>query len=136
MLAQRAGGRSITPPVMQVDYDEYHFSPGFEADGFLFISGQIGLDESGEVPHDPAEQARIAFTRMGTVLAEAGLTFADIVSVTSHHVGDVTGIFEWFPTVKDSYLAPPYPAWTALGVTSLAIPGLVVEISAVARSWH
>lgn len=134
MSAQRARGRSITPVPMQDDYDRYHFSPGFEAGGFLFISGQIGLDEFGEAPTDPAEQARIAFAGIGAVLAAGGLAYEDVVSITSHHVGDVAGIFEWFPDVKDSFLGPPYPAWTALGVSGLAIPGLVVEISAIART--
>ncbi|MFL9810923.1 MULTISPECIES: RidA family protein [Pseudomonas] len=133
-VLQRANGRSIIPESMVEDYREYHFSPGFETGGFLFISGQIGLDATGEVPEDPAEQARCAFERMRSVLAAAGLGFEDIASITSHHVGEVSEIFEWFPMVKDSYLAAPYPAWTALGVSGLAIPGVIIEISAVART--
>lgn len=134
MAVERAGGRSITPHTMTEDYLQYHFSPGFEAGGFLFVSGQIGLHPSGLVPSDPSEQARIAFERLGAVLAEAQLSYDDIVSITSHHVGDVAGIFDWFPAVKDVFLAPPYPAWTAIGVSGLAIPELVIEISAIARS--
>ena len=134
MIGQRGGGRSILPDSMAEFYNDYHFSPGFEAGGFLFISGQTGIDASGKVPNDPSEQARFAFEGIGAVLTEAGLGFEDIVSITSHHVGDVTGIFDWFPKVKDSFLTPPYPAWTALEVSGLAIPGVVIEISATARS--
>jgi enamine deaminase RidA (YjgF/YER057c/UK114 family) len=126
-------GRSIVPESMREDYTEYHFSPGFEAGGFLFISGQIGLDENGEAPEDPAEQARIAFTSMGEVLAEADLDFTDIIALTSHHVGDIERILDWFPQVKDEFIVEPFPAWTAVGVTGLAIRGLVVEITAIAR---
>ncbi|MEZ7757294.1 RidA family protein [Microbacterium paraoxydans] len=133
-MDRRAGGRSITPDSMAEDYRQYHFSPGFETGGFLFISGQTGADTFGDAPEDPSEQARLAFEGIGTVLAQAGLGFEDIVSITSHHVGDVAGIFDWFPEVKDSFLEPPYPAWTALGVSGLAIPGVVIEISAIARS--
>ncbi|WP_104176312.1 RidA family protein [Arthrobacter sp. Y81] len=133
LSTQRAGGRSITPESMADDYRQYHFSPGFEASGFLFISGQTGVDGNGEVPDDPSGQARCAFERIGAVLSEAGLEFEDIVSITSHHVGDVTTIFDWFPAVKDAFLASPYPAWTAIGVSGLAIPGVVIEISAIAR---
>lgn len=133
MINSHDRGRSIVPQSMQEDYSEYHFSPGFEAGGFLFISGQIGLDENGEAPEDPAEQARIAFTGMGEVLAAANLTFTDIVSLTSHHVGDIERVLEWFPNVKDDFIVEPFPAWTAVGVTGLAIPGLVVEITAIAR---
>ncbi|MFA5608240.1 MAG: RidA family protein [Leucobacter sp.] len=125
--------RSIVPESMREDYTNYHFSPGFEANGFLFISGQIGLDENGLAPEAPAEQARLAFAGMGEVLREAGLDFTAVVSLTSHHVGDIESILEWFPKVKDEFIVEPYPAWTAIGVTGLAIPGLVVEITAIAR---
>lgn len=133
MTQSRDRGRSIVPASMQENYTDYHYSPGFDAGGFLFISGQIGLDENGEAPDDPAEQARNAFKAMGQNLSEAGLDFGDIVSMTSHHVGDIESVLEWFSKVKDEYIGEPYPAWTALGVTGLAIPGLVVEIAAIAR---
>ena len=100
MSESRRRRRSIVPESMQADYTDYHFSPGVEAGGFLFIAGQIGLDENGAAPEDPAEQARIAFTAIGEVLAKAGLDFTDIVSLTSHHVGEIDRILEWFPTPK------------------------------------
>ena len=133
MSESRRLRRSIVPESMQADYTDYHFSPGVEAGGFLFIAGQIGLDENGAAPEDPAEQARIAFTAIGEVLAKAGLDFTDIVSLTSHHVGEIDRILEWFPTVKDEFIVEPFPAWTAIGVTGLALPGLVVEITAIAQ---
>ncbi|MBU8827724.1 RidA family protein [Mycolicibacterium goodii] len=126
--------KSIVPAEMQDTYATYHYSPGMLSGDLLFISGQIGVDENGAVPESPATQARNAFTSMQTVLREAGLDFADVVSITTHHVGSVQSIFDWFPEVKDEFLHDPYPCWTAIGVTELAIPGLVIEISAIARS--
>ena len=38
-----------------------------------------------------------------------------------------------FTRVKDRYLSPPYPAWTAIGVAELAVPGGLMEIRAVAE---
>ena len=35
--------------------------------------------------------------------------------------------------VKDNYMADPYPAWTAIGITELAFPGALVEIKIIAR---
>jgi enamine deaminase RidA (YjgF/YER057c/UK114 family) len=35
--------------------------------------------------------------------------------------------------VKDRYLSAPYPAWTAIGISELAIPGGLVEIKVIAR---
>jgi enamine deaminase RidA (YjgF/YER057c/UK114 family) len=38
-----------------------------------------------------------------------------------------------FMKVKDKYLSKPYPAWTAIGITELAVPGGLVEVKATAR---
>ncbi|WP_197704861.1 RidA family protein [Acinetobacter sp. YT-02] len=132
MANSLAVGQPIIPESMRELYTDYHYSPAYEAGGFLFISGQIGLDEHGEAPEEPAEQARLAFEGMREVLHAAGLDFTDLVSLTSHHIG-VDSMLEWFPQVKDTFVKEPYPAWTALGVAGLAIPGLVVEIAGIAR---
>jgi enamine deaminase RidA (YjgF/YER057c/UK114 family) len=39
-----------------------------------------------------------------------------------------------FAQVKDEYLPRNYPAWTAVGVTQLALPELRVEVRAVAMA--
>jgi enamine deaminase RidA (YjgF/YER057c/UK114 family) len=38
-----------------------------------------------------------------------------------------------FIKVKDEFVRPPYPAWTAIGITELITEGTLVEIRAVAR---
>lgn len=38
-----------------------------------------------------------------------------------------------FMAVKDRYFTGRVPAWTGVGVTALAMPGLVVEIKCTAR---
>jgi hypothetical protein len=37
-----------------------------------------------------------------------------------------------FMRVKDRYLPEPFPAWTAIGVVELAVPGGLVEVRATA----
>jgi enamine deaminase RidA (YjgF/YER057c/UK114 family) len=37
-----------------------------------------------------------------------------------------------FSKVKDEYFPDRYPSWSAVGVTQLALPELLVEIRAVA----
>jgi enamine deaminase RidA (YjgF/YER057c/UK114 family) len=58
-------------------------------------------DEHFSVPDDPAEQFTQAFENLGALLAEAGLTFADVVEMTSHHIG-LHAHLPVFLTVKDS----------------------------------
>ena len=38
-----------------------------------------------------------------------------------------------FMLVRDEYLAEPWPAWTAIGISELAVPGARVEIQVTAR---
>ncbi len=39
-----------------------------------------------------------------------------------------------YAKVKDEYLPRNYPAWTAVGVTQLALPEVLVELRAVATA--
>ena len=48
-----------------------------------------------------------------------------------YHV-DIGRHMETFMAVKDRYLTEPYPAWTAIGVSELVVPGGLVEIRAIA----
>jgi enamine deaminase RidA (YjgF/YER057c/UK114 family) len=64
-------------------------------------------------------------------LAETGASLEDVVELTTFHI-DLRGEMEQFAQVKDEYLLRNYPAWTAVGVTQLALPELRVEIRAVA----
>lgn len=126
--------RAVIPGAAVQDAATYKYSPALIVDGWLHVSGQIGVSADGSVPTSPEEQARLAFESLGTVLNEAGADFSDIVSLTTYHVGDVASNPDWFNPVKDSFImGSPHPTWTSVGVTNLAIPGAVLEISAVAR---
>jgi enamine deaminase RidA (YjgF/YER057c/UK114 family) len=96
------------------------------------ISGQTGVDAHGDVPIDRSAEARVALGRLKSVLEHAGLTLNDVVAITTYHVGDASDIHAWFATVKEDYLTEPWPAWTAVGVQSLADPNARIEISAIA----
>jgi enamine deaminase RidA (YjgF/YER057c/UK114 family) len=122
----------VNPGSMQPMYDRFHFAAAVRAGELLLCSGQIGVGSDGRAPADPAEQFAAAFEAVGAVLAEAGLDFGDVVEITSFHVGLMQHIGA-FMRVKDRYLAEPYPAWTAIGVSELAVPGGLVEIRATAR---
>lgn len=96
------------------------------------ISGQVGRDETGSAIADPEGQFVAAFENVGAILKEARLSYADIVDLSTFHTSFDS--FALFVDVKNRFLASePYPAWTAVGVTALALPGLLVEIKALAR---
>jgi enamine deaminase RidA (YjgF/YER057c/UK114 family) len=122
----------VIPASQQVMYDRFHFAPAVRVDDLLLCSGQIGSGPDGRGIADPEAQFVAAFEGVGAVLAKAGLGFGDVVEITTFHVGLMQHIAT-FMQVKDRYLREPYPAWTAIGVVELAVPGGLVEIRATAR---
>jgi enamine deaminase RidA (YjgF/YER057c/UK114 family) len=102
------------------------------AERIVLCSGQTatGADGSPPTTSDMGEQVRLAFENLATVLAEAGMTSADIVRLTIYTT-DVDELFGAYGTAAE-FLAPNAPAMTLIGVTRLAYPELKVEIEATA----
>lgn len=127
-MAQRD---AVFPAERHALYEAHGYSAAIRADGFLFVSGQVGSRPDGAPEPDFARQVQLAFDNLGATLAAAGCTFDDIVDVTSFHT-DPQNQFETIMAVKNRVFSrPPYPAWTALGVTWLA--GFDFEIKVIAR---
>jgi enamine deaminase RidA (YjgF/YER057c/UK114 family) len=122
----------VVTPADQGLYDRFHFASAVRSGELLLCSGQLGIGDDGRPLADPEAQFTRAFERVGSVLAQAGVGFADVVEITTFHVGLLQHI-GLFARVKDRFLANPYPAWTAIGISELAFPGALVEIRATAR---
>lgn len=109
-----------------------YYSHGIVApDGVIFVAGQVALDEQGQLVQGDAEaQARQVMENMARVLAAAGATLDDVVKttvfLTSLEDREAVG------RVRREYFRDPPPANTLLVVSSLANPGFLVEIEAVA----
>jgi enamine deaminase RidA (YjgF/YER057c/UK114 family) len=124
--------KPVVPDGFRVKYDKWHFSPAVESGGFLFVAGCTGAGPDGTISKDVREQFRRAFRNVEATLAEAGLSYADVVEMVSYHV-DLQEHFEEFFHVKDEFVHEPYPTWTAVGVSSLVADGAVVEVKVTAR---
>lgn len=114
-------------------FDLFKYSPAVKANGLVFIAGQVGIRPDGTVPDDAAEQIELAFKRLGAILAHEGLGFENLVELVSYHVR-IDEQFTTFREIKDKYVTRDFPAWTILGVASLARPNLLIEIKAVAAA--
>jgi len=122
---------AVFPADRHALYDLHQYSPAIRAGDLLFISGQVGSRADGTPEPDFAKQVKLAFANLNAVLAAAGGSFADVIDVTSFHT-DPEQQFETVMAVRAQELgAPPYPTWTAVGVTWLA--GFDFEIKVVAR---
>jgi enamine deaminase RidA (YjgF/YER057c/UK114 family) len=126
-------GDVLVPKGMEMVYDRFHFAPAVRAGKWLRCSGQLGTDDSFRVIAEPEAQFAQAFENAKSVLAAAKLDFRDVVELTTFHVG-LREHLGTFMKVKDRYLEAPYPAWTAIGVVELAVPGALVEIRLTARA--
>jgi enamine deaminase RidA (YjgF/YER057c/UK114 family) len=122
----------VIPKGQEGLYEQFHFAPAVKDGDRLFCSGVIGVGADGKASADPETQFTQAFETLSSVLRAAGASFADVAEMTTFHV-DLRQNLGKFMKVKDKYLREPYPAWTAIGITELAIPGGLVEIKVIAR---
>lgn len=122
----------IVPKAFQRTYEKWHYALAVESDGFLFVSGCTGTRRDGTNSDDPKEQFEQAFLNVKAALDEAELTFDDVVDMITYHVG-LQGHLNDFKEIKDQFIKEPYPAWTAVGVTELAVPGAIIEVKVTAK---
>lgn len=119
----------IIPEGQEALYDRLHFAPAFRVGQTIYVSGVIGRGPDG-IPDDAAEEFELAFGQLSATLAAAGASMSDIVEITSFHV-DMATIGE-FASAKDAVISKPYPAWTAIGCTTLFDPKARAEVKATA----
>jgi 2-iminobutanoate/2-iminopropanoate deaminase len=107
------------------------YSQAVVANGFAYLAGQVGLDKDNNVvaPGDIREQTRVTIERIRKILAEFDAELTDIVSATVF----ITGLehFAGFNEAWAEAFGDHRPA-RATVVAGLLLPGLVVEIQAVA----
>ena len=112
--------------------DTFGFSQAVKAGNLLFIAGQVALDPSGNVvgKGDMKAQARQVFENTKTMLNAAGATFDDIVDLTLYVV-DMSRMKE-IREVRSQYFKTSPPSMTAVGVTRLVMPQLLLEMKCTA----
>ena len=117
--------------------DRLGFSQAWKVEGaatLVFVSGQVAMSADGQVvgaePADFEAQARKVLENLKTVLDRSGASLQDIVKITVY-LTDMSKLRDW-GRIKAEYIRGEQPASTAVGVTALALPGLMVEVEATA----
>ena len=109
-----------------------HYTDAVRFGDLLFISGVAPLDNETKVVFagDVVAQAEFVLSTMGRILEQAGGSFADVLRVTVYliHVEDRARI----NPVRQKFFGATRPASTLVEVSALAVPGMLVEIEAVA----
>ncbi len=119
-----------------------------EAKGFVLLSGAVGQDPvTGEIPKEIGEQTRLAMESIKARLGEYGAPLKNILFVRRYIKGNFpNGIVNdpvyqesdrvvqqfWRENCPELLRGNNPPASTLLGVTSLAMPEMLIEIEVVA----
>jgi len=114
------GGGAIAP-----------YTPAVIANGFVFCSGQIGMNPDGTlVEGGIGEQTKKAMERVTNLLKDAGSDINKVVKVTVFLSGSMAH-FDEVNSIYKTYFQEPFPARSCVAVAALP-KGALVEIEVLA----
>ena len=107
------------------------YSQAVEANGFVFASGQLGINSAtGEfVEGDVQAQTRQALTNARAIMNEAGLDLNNVIKTTVF-LSDMAN-FAAMNEIYAEFFSEPYPARSAVAVKTLPKNALV-EVECIA----
>jgi len=103
-----------------------------DARSVVFVSGQAPISGEGQLvgEGDFATQVRQVFENLKTVLEQAEMDLEAIVKLTVY-LTDMNRLRE-YTQLKSEFITGRQPASTAIGVSTLARPEMMVEVEAIA----
>jgi 2-iminobutanoate/2-iminopropanoate deaminase len=121
----------LVPSLPGISPGPLPFSPVVEANGFVFLAGQVGdvPGTPGAVPGGIEAETRAMLDNVGRLLRAAGLDYADVVKCTVY-LRDFAD-FGAMNTVYREYFPTEPPTRATVGVTALAAD-FRVEIEVIA----
>ncbi len=106
------------------------YSQAVEVNGFLFVSGQLGINpKTGMLVEGIEKQTEQALINLGEILKAAGCSYEDVVKCTV--LLDNLDNFKLMNEVYARFFNQSPPARAAYGVVRLPM-GALVEIEAIA----
>ena len=120
--------RVVTEPD---NYAPFLLSQGIRFGNLLFISGQAGANDDGQIVDGGFRaQGEQAFANLRRALEAGGSSLEDVVKVTIF-VTDM-GHFLDIVELRRKYFSEPYPADTIAEIKALYDPKAMIEIEAIA----
>lgn len=116
-------------------YKRFTFAPAVRKGNMLFISGQDAsqIDPATGTPivrGDIAEQTKVIYEKLKTILEAAGASFEDVVWTTDYIT--TTENYKSTADIRRQYFGEGFPASTGIIVKSLLHKEALIEIVAVA----
>ena len=99
----------------------------------IFVAGQVSVDMVGNIVGEGniAVQTRTVLENLKKVLEGAGASLRDVIKLNTY-VTDIAKYREETRDIRREYFSQDFPASTVVEVKSLAHPGFMVEIEAIA----
>ena len=120
--------RVITQPD---NYEPFLLSQGIRFGSLLFISGQAGADDDGQIVAGGFRaQGEQAFSNLRRALEAGGSSLRHVIKVTIF-VTDMAH-FEDVVALRRRFFSAPYPADTIAQIKALYDPAAMIEIEAIA----
>lgn len=123
----------LTPKTIRPPFARY--SHGVEVPAgkrLVLCSGQVGISPDDGIPEEADAQAELCFSNISAILADAGLTLADVVRINAY-VTDRAHLRAYMD-VRDRLFSDPAPASTLMIVSGFARPEFKVEIEVIAAA--
>lgn len=123
----------VTPGYGDFMRENLHYAQAVKVGNRVETSGQGGWDNEFNIPSLVEEEIAQAFANITKTLAIAGAGWKDVIHVNSYHVGGFPpevneAMVKWYRY----YMPDHVPIWTELGVESLGLPAMRVEIRVTA----
>lgn len=106
------------------------YSAAVEANGFLFLSGQLPLTQNNDMPSGIEAQTEQVLENVGSLLAAAGISFSRVVKIIVY-LADISH-FAHFNNCYAGYFKPPYPARVCIQAAALP-KGALIEMEVTAQ---
>jgi enamine deaminase RidA (YjgF/YER057c/UK114 family) len=110
--------------------ENWGFSDAIIVGDTVYLSGVVATTKDGDANLEAAYTR--AFDRITAILAKAGVSWDDVVDITSYHTNVVTQM-PAISAVKNHFVRAPFPAWTAIQVVRLIPDKGITEIKLVAK---
>ncbi|MDB6050944.1 MAG: hypothetical protein JWR17_3690 [Pseudomonas sp.] len=123
----------ITPGYGDYLRENLHYAQAVKVGDRVETSGQGGWDDEFIIPESIAEEIAQAFRNLERTLATAGAGWEHVIHVNSYHVGGFAPeVNEAMVKLYRHYMPDHTPIWTQVGVDSLGLPTMRVEIRVTA----
>lgn len=98
----------------------------------VFVAGQLGIDRDDRIPTDSESQANLCFSNIAAILAEDGMTMANIVRLSVYVTAREH--MEGYRRSRDQQFPGTPPTTTLIVVAGLVRPEFLIEIEVIAAA--